>query len=110
MLVSRPMTSGTPCFAATAARYFLLMSPNGCSTKLTLTPGCVCSNSGTTVSIETLSKYHTVRTLSTAGASAIFGGASAFGVSAIELPGGAGVAGGGADTAGPQALASSAAP
>src|SRR5882762_9316976 len=54
------MTSGTPCLAARAARYFLLMSPNGCSTKLTVTPGCDCSNSGMTVCIETLSKYHTV--------------------------------------------------
>src|SRR6478672_6029913 len=60
MLVSSPMTSGTPCLAASAARYFLLMSPNGCSTKLTLTPGCDCSNSGMTVSMETLSKYQTV--------------------------------------------------
>src|SRR5258708_19717866 len=60
MLVSNPITSGTPCPAARAARYFLLMSPNGCSTKLTLTPGCDCSNSGTTVCIETLSKDHTV--------------------------------------------------
>src|ERR1700730_5109825 len=60
MLVSRPITSGTPCLAARAARYFLLMSPNGCSTKLTWTPGCACSNRGITVAIETWSKYQTV--------------------------------------------------
>src|SRR5712691_9462018 len=60
MLVSNPMTSGTPCLAASAARYFLLMSPKGCSTKLTLTPGWDCSNNGIMVSIETLSKYQTV--------------------------------------------------
>src|SRR5690349_17507354 len=64
MLVSRPLTSGTPCLAARAARYFLLISPNGCATKLTFTPGCACSNSGMTVSMDVLSKYQTVRTLS----------------------------------------------
>src|SRR5919202_2603750 len=60
ILVSSPITSGTPCLAARAARYFLLISPNGCSTKLTFTPGWDCSNKGITVSIETLSKYQTV--------------------------------------------------
>ena len=69
MLVSSPMTSGTPCLAASAARYFLLMSPNGCSTKLTFTPGCDCSNSGITVSIETLSKYQTVSSVADGAAS-----------------------------------------
>src|SRR5947209_15902147 len=64
MLVSSPMTSGTPCLAARAARYFLLISPKGCSTKLIFTPGCDCSNSGITVSIDTLSKYHTVSSVS----------------------------------------------
>src|SRR6266851_2600926 len=63
MLVSRPITSGTPCPAARAARYFLLISPKGCSTKLILTPGCDCSNSGITVCIDVLSKYHTVSSL-----------------------------------------------
>src|SRR5437763_7694487 len=64
MLVSSPMTSGTPCLAARAARYFLLISPKGCSTKLIFTPGCDCSKSGITVSIDTLSKYHTVSSVS----------------------------------------------
>src|SRR5262249_57696912 len=56
----RPITSGTPWPAANAARYFLLISPNGCSTKFTLTPGWDCSNSGISVCIDTLSKYQTV--------------------------------------------------
>src|SRR5262249_27662493 len=60
MLVSRPITSGTPWPAANAARYFLLISPNGCSTKFTLTPGWDCSNSGISVCIDTLSKYEIV--------------------------------------------------
>ena|SRR5438445_4677422 len=87
MLVSSPMTSGTPCLAARAARYFLLISPKGCSTKLIFTPGCDCSKSGITVSIDTLSKYHTVSSVSGGALSAADTGTDVADVVVESVPG-----------------------